>query len=136
MIYVDSSVLLELYLERPLWARAREILLAPEPKASSFVLMVEVPVVLRRTLSRRGDALGLRRCLERFDGDLDRISLTDSLTDAALRIRSDPRFADCRALDAIHACTALLLKEWTRTHVRVATFDRGLSALARDLGLV
>ena len=135
MIFIDSSVLLALYLESQQSAAALEILEQPEPKMASFLVMVEVPVVLRRVLSRPGEAGILASGLKRFDSDLQKISLIDSLTDVALRVRSDPRFARCRSLDAVHACTALLVREWTGHRVRVATFDRRLSALAAELGL-
>jgi predicted nucleic acid-binding protein len=136
VIYLDSSVLLELYLAGQRSAEARRILDEPESKAASFLLVVEVPVVLRRALSRPRDATVLARALERFDADLEGIALIDSLTDVGLRVRSDRRFARCRALDAIHVCTALLLREWTGHAVRVETFDERLGALAGQLGLV
>ena len=135
MIYLDSSVLLELYLEAPRSVEARNILDRAEAKVASFLLMVEVPVVLRRMLPRTDDTSVLTRCLQRFDDDVQDISLVDSLTDVALRVRSDRRFARCRALDAVHACTALLLREWTGRAVRLETFDHRLSHLAAELDL-
>jgi predicted nucleic acid-binding protein len=135
MIYLDSSVLLELYLDGARSQEARAILDEPEPKAASWLLMVEVPIVLRRALRRPEDRDVLGRALDRFDRDVEAVGLVDSLTDVALRIRSDRRFAECRALDAIHACTALLLREWTGHAVRVETFDTRLAGLARELGL-
>ena len=74
--------------------------------------------------------------LERFDADLEDIGLIDSLTDVGLRVRSDPRFSKCRALDAIHACTALLMREWTGRAVRLATFDERLEKLGVELRLM
>lgn len=135
MIYLDSSVLLELYLGRPRSSEARAILDRPEPKVASFLLMVEVPIVLRRALPRKGDSAVLARALARFDSDVREVGLVDSLTDVALRVRSDVRFARCRALDAVHACTALLLREWTGHAVRLETFDERLGELAAGLGL-
>jgi predicted nucleic acid-binding protein len=135
VIYVDSSVLVELYLGGARAGDARAILDEPEAKVASWLLMVEVPVVLRRALPAPADRDVLAACLDRFDTDLDDIGLVDSLTDVGLRVRSDPRFAACRALDAIHACTALLLREWTGRAVRLETFDRRLQALAGDLRL-
>jgi len=135
VIYLDSSVLIELYLERGRWREAREILDRSEGKVSSFLLMVEVPVVLRRALRGSENAAEPSRHLERFDSDLEDISLVDSLADVALRVRSDRRFARCRALDAVHACTALLLREWTGQAVRLETFDQRLAELARELDL-
>ena len=135
MIYVDSSVLLELYLGGKRAEEARTLLDEPEAKAASFLLMVEVPVVLRRALSRPRDAPVLTRALERFDADVKGVALVDSLTDVGLRVRSDRRFARCRALDAVHVCTALLLREWTGHAVRVVTFDDRLRELSTALGL-
>jgi predicted nucleic acid-binding protein len=135
MIYIDSSVLVELYLGGPRKDAARSILDQPETKVSSWLLAVEVPILLRRILAGpdRGD--DLEACLARFDRDVEDIGLVDSLTDVALRIRSDRRFATCRGLDAVHACTALLLREWTGHSVRMATFDARLQDLAGDLNL-
>lgn len=135
MIYLDSSVLLELYLGGARAPEAREILDRPETKASSWFLMVEVPVVLRRALAGPGLEPVLARSLERFDADVKDIGLVDSLTDIGLRIRSDSRFAHCRSLDAAHACTALLLREWTGHPVRLETFDTRLGELADLLHL-
>lgn len=135
MIYLDSSVLLELYLDGERAHEAREILDRPAAKAASWLLMVEVPVVLRRALPGEGHADVLARCLERFDADVHDLALVDSLTDVGVRVRSDPRFARCRALDAVHACTALLLREWTGHAVRFETFDQRLAELASGLDL-
>lgn len=136
MIYLDSSVLLELYLDGARSSEARAVLDEPESKVASWLLMVEVPVVLRRALGAERHADVLARALERFDADVEDIGLVDSLTDVALRVRSDRRFARCRALDAVHACTALLLREWTGHAVRLETFDGRLGELAEELGLV
>lgn len=57
------------------------------------------------------------------------------LTDVGVRIRSDDRFARCRALDAVHACTALRLREWTGHADRLGTFDQKLAELAAELHL-
>jgi len=135
MIYLDASVLLELYLAGPRAHQARAILDEPEAKVASWLLLVEVPVLLRRALPDPAQREVLAACLERFDADLEAIGLVDSLTDVGIRVRSDARFARCRALDAVHACTALLLREWTGRAVRVATFDARLGELAAELRL-
>jgi predicted nucleic acid-binding protein len=135
MIYLDSSVLLELYLGGPRAEEARAILDERQAKVASWLLLVEVPVVLRRALGATAHREVLSACLERFDVDLEGIGLVDSLTDVGLRVRSDPRFARCRALDAVHACTAHLLREWTGRAVRMATFDRRLREIADELNL-
>jgi predicted nucleic acid-binding protein len=135
VIYLDSSVLLELYLDRPRASEARAILDEPEAKLGSFLLMVEVPIILRRALPGTKNSAVLGRALARFDADVRDIGLVDSLTDVGIRVRSDGRFARCRPLDAVHACTALLLREWTGHAVRLETFDQRLEELALELGL-
>lgn len=135
MIYLDSSVLLEFYLGGRDASRARAILEEPEPKVASWLMAVEVPIVLRRSLEGLGEGRILARALARFDADLRRVGLVDSLTEVAIRVRSDQRFSRCRAPDAIHACTALLLREWTGHAVRLETLDRRLADLARELHL-
>ena len=135
MIYLDSSVLLEIYLGGARSSEAQAILAVPEAKVTSFLLMVEVPIVLRRAMPRPDQAPTVAKALERFDADVAAVGLVDSLTDVALRVRSDRRFSRCRALDAIHACSALLLREWTGHAVRLETFDERLGELAKELGL-
>jgi len=73
--------------------------------------------------------------LTRFDQDIQGISLAADWSDLATRVRQDGRFAACRALDAVHAGTALQLQQATNHPVHVATFDRRLAALATAVGL-
>lgn len=106
MIYFDPSVLVELYLDGKRAEEARAILDEPESKVASWLLMIEVPVLLRRALPLPAHRDALGACLDRFDTDLKDIGPVDALTDVGLRVRSDARLTECRALDAIHACTA------------------------------
>ena len=131
MLYIDSSVLLELYFGGTRWKEAQALLYGPDRKISSWLLMIEVPVVLRRRLEGRA----LEQALARFDDDAREIAFVDSSTDVSLRVRSDERFASCRSLDAIHACTALLMREWTGMRVQLMTFDQRLTALAQAFAL-
>ncbi|MDP2307911.1 MAG: PIN domain-containing protein [Pseudomonadota bacterium] len=136
MIYLDSSVLLELYLGQPRADEARALLAAPLPLVSSWLLAVEVPVVLRRALSARPvDAPLLAAALARFDADVEAVSLFSDTAGVARRVRADARLAHCRTLDAIHAASALLLQEMAGTSVSFATFDRRLGDVAARLPL-
>lgn len=127
MIYLDSSILLEMYLGQPRASVAQELVGLPGAKVSSWVLAVEVPVVLRRVLSLSlTNQTLLRPALERFDADVGCLSLHHQPLEIAARIRSDARFARCRALDAIHLASALLLREETGELLQLATFDAGL----------
>jgi len=130
MIYLDTSVLLHLYLRQPRAAEAREILATNEPKVASWLLVVEAVVVLRRSLGEAAGAL-----LTRLDLDLKAFSLVDRLSEVAERVRQDPRLAHCRSLDALHVATALELQGMAGHAVRLATFDARLAKVARDVGL-
>jgi predicted nucleic acid-binding protein len=136
VIYLDSSVLLEVYLTQPRRNVALGLLARPGAKVSSYLLSIETAVVLRRSLGvgRRNRGL-LRAALARLAADLEGISLVDGLADIADRVRRDASFARCRALDAIHAATALQLRELSGRPVQLATLDAGLAELARALGL-
>ena len=48
---------------------------------------------------------------------------------------SDLRFARCRAMDAVHAGTALPLRERTGQAVHMATYDTRLKSVAAELNL-
>jgi predicted nucleic acid-binding protein len=135
VIYVDSTILLEVYLGQPRASSARQILADPGAKVSSWIMAVEVPIVLRRALARQADSRLLAACLGRFDSDLGGISLFDGLPDVAGRIRTDVRLARCRAIDAVHVATAMLLAEETALGLRMATFDRRLAETAGSVGI-
>ena len=134
MVYLDSSILLEMYLDQPKASEAQQILSAPGSKISSWLLMVEVPVVLRRALTAK-PARALNKLLAVFDEDARALHLFDSWPEVAARIRQDARFSKCRALDAIHLASAVLLGEELGQPVQIATFDEGLRAAALTLGL-
>lgn len=136
MIYLDSSVLLEHYLSQPRADEARQLLAHAEAHVSSYLIAVEVPVVLRRCLgASKADATLLERALRAFDGDLETLYLASSLPEVAQAIRRDPRFSACRALDAIHAATALVIQGMAAQQVTLATFDERLGQLGRAVGL-
>ena len=136
MLYIDSSILLEAYLSQPRKNEALKIMGRAEPKVSSWLLAIEVPIVLRRLLSSnaRNKAL-LAAALAQFDKDKRGISLMEGLAALSARVQHDPRFSSCRALDAIHTAAALQFQETANHPVYVATFDQRLQALAGSLGL-
>jgi predicted nucleic acid-binding protein len=136
MIYLDSSLLLEIYLSQPRGDQARAVVALDEPKVSSWLLAIEVGVVLRRALGQdpRNHAL-LAAALTRLDEDLKAISLVERLAAVAARVRHEERFSQCRTLDALHAATALEIQAMAGHPVRLATFDQRLAGLASTLGL-
>ena len=133
MTYVDSSVLLAVYLDQPESDRGRAVLAEDPALVSSWLLAIEVPVVLRRAFGGKRDARRLSAALARFDGDLAAIGLVAGLPEVADRVRRDPRLADCRSLDAIHAATALIIRELSGRPLRLVTFDARLSQVAERL---
>lgn len=136
MIYLDSSVLVELYLDQPRAGDARRLLTQSGPYVSSVLLAIEVPIVLRRALSPdSGQAVRLAAALANLDENLRVITLVDKMPEIARRIREDARFAQCRALDAIHAATALHVQEVGGFPVKVATFDARLASFVASLSI-
>jgi hypothetical protein len=136
VIYLEASTLLELYLGQARAQDARAILATPEEKVASWVLAIEVPVVLRRIAASGGvDRDALEALLARFDADLARLSLRSDLERVAARVRLDARLARCRSLDAIHVASALLLREETALPVVVASLDDRVREVARSVGL-
>jgi predicted nucleic acid-binding protein len=136
VIYLDSSVLLEVYLGQARATAAQAILADGAPKVSSWLLAIEVPVTLRRVLGAtpEGEAL-LPAALERFDADRRGVAMWGDLSTIAERVRQDARLSRCRSLDAVHAATALHLGALTGHLVRLATFDARLATLGRLVGL-
>lgn len=133
MTYLDSSVLLAIYLDQPEADRGRALLDQHEAFISSWLLSIEAAVVLRRLHAQAPAKLG--PLLDRLDEDLCAVTLVDALADVAQRIRDDARLAACRSLDAIHVATALLVQEWTGRPVTVATFDHRMAEAARGVTL-
>ena len=136
MIYVESSALLELYLGQARAQDVRSILATPEEKVTSWVLAIEVPVVLRRVgASGLVDRDTLEALLSRFDADLARLSLRSDIERVAARVRPASRLSRRRSLDAIHVASALLLREETGLPVVVATLDDRVREVALSVGL-
>jgi predicted nucleic acid-binding protein len=136
MLYIDSSVLLAIYFSEAKADAALAVLNQNEDKVSSWILAIEVPVVLGRTLGPRpSDQALLDKALSRFDHDLRTVSLFAEMADLAERVRHDQRLSACRTLDAIHLGSALQLQAMTSHPVRVVTLDRRMAEVAAQLGL-
>jgi len=136
LIYLESSILLEVYLGQARALDAKAILAAPEEKVASWVLAIEVPVVLRRVgASGLLGSDALEELLARFDADVAGLSLWSGLEQVASRVRSDARLARCRSLDAIHVASAMLLREETALPVMVASLDDRIREVAQSVGL-
>ena len=133
MIYIDSSVLLAIYLDQPGADKACALLDRKASYVSSVLLAIEVPIVLGRELSREPKILA--QMLAALDADIEKISLVYDLAEIARKVRRDPRFRKCRSLDAIHGATALLLQEASGHVVEFATFDRRLAEVVVALNL-
>ena len=136
MLYVDSSLLLSIYLAQDRAAEAQRILGAHPVRVASWLVAVEVPVVLRRALQAvpAGDAF-LIRALQHFDADVRGIALYDGMPEVAGRVRADARLSRCRSSDAIHIATAIQLREETGHPVTMATFDLRLAEVARAVDI-
>ena len=127
--YVDSSVLIEVYLQQPRAQMARRALALDAHRFSSLLLAIEIPVVLRRTLKDSGAAL------EVFDEDMRAIHLVNRFNEVAARVRADERLSRARSLDAFHLATAMQLRDDLDDPVHVLTMDERMRSVAIDVGL-
>ncbi|MBN1960480.1 MAG: PIN domain-containing protein [Deltaproteobacteria bacterium] len=129
-------MLLEIYLSQVRAAKALEIITQHQAKVSSWLLSIEVSIVLRRVLNRSAkDKNLLTAAMKRLQKDLTAISLFDGLPILADRINEESKFARCRALDAIHVASAMLIRDLTGQNMQIATFDNRVADLANSLGL-
>jgi len=136
VIYLDSSVLLAAYLDEALGERARTVLADRRPKVSSWLVSVEVPVVLHRAMAQRpAEPARFVRALADWDRDMVSLNLYAETFAITRLVRADDRFSRCRSLDAIHAATAFHLRSILGLRVEVATFDRRLAETAVHVGL-
>lgn len=136
MIYLDSSLLLEIYLGQARAAEAREILGADPIHVSFRLLAIEVPVVLRRALGARDEGRSLlEAALERFDADARALTFFDDVAAVAARVRLDPALSRCRSIDAAHVGAALLLQEEVGTRLIMGTLDARVRQLSTALGI-
>ena len=136
MIYLESSALLSVYLEQQDGERIAPLFRQPAPLVSSWLLLPEVWVSLRRRAAEGGaPADVVEDALARFDEDLAELDLMDDVGAVNDRIREDGRFSRCRTLDAIHVASALWWQESTALPVRMATLDRRVAEVAEAVGL-
>ena len=137
MLYLDSSVLLADYLEQPAASWARTVWSRNEELVSSFLLLAEVPVVLRRAMASKSRTMAkaLAARLDRFDQDARRLSILMDAAAVTALVGSDARFAAARTLDALHAAAAWHFQESSGTAVVVLTTDARLGSACKALGL-
>lgn len=136
MIYLDSSVMLSVYLDEDGADDIIRIIEGRTTLVGSWLLPMEVYVSLRRNVGRVVEAQSfVEDTLSRFDEDLGDIELMEDVGAVSDRIRDDPRLARCRTLDAIHVASALWWQESTASPVRVATLDRRVAEVSQAVGL-
>jgi len=136
MIYLDSSVVLSVYLDEDGTDDIIRIIEGRTTLVGSWLLPMEVYVSLRRNVGRVVEAQSfVEDTLSRFDEDLGDIELMEDVGAVSDRIRDDPRLARCRTLDAIHVASALWWQESTASPVRVATLDRRVAEVSQAVGL-
>jgi predicted nucleic acid-binding protein len=131
--YFDSSVVVSLFVDEPLSARASAMWLADEDRVSSSLLQIECINALRRA-SSEGRAIA-RGAEPRLGTLLDEVSLKQVDDDIVEIVRKTPAFARCRSLDVVHLATALHFAERSDEPVVLATFDALMAEVAAAVGL-
>ncbi len=131
--YFDSSVVVSLYVDEPLSARAGELWRAGEDRVSSSLLQVECINALRRASSGgRAIAPGAE---SRLAALLEEVTLKQVDDDVVEIVRRTPAFTRCRSLDVVHLATALHFADRSDEPFVLATFDARMAEVAAAVGL-
>ncbi|MGH7268690.1 MAG: type II toxin-antitoxin system VapC family toxin [Candidatus Rokuibacteriota bacterium] len=135
-IYLDTSVLVKLYVEEPGSDAIRRAVQEASLVATSAIAYVEARAAfVRRRHEGELAAGGYRRIVEAFDEDWERyvvVSITDSLIRAGARMAETHRL---RAYDAVHLASAASLHERLAEAWAFASWDEKLERAARREGL-
>lgn len=126
-IYLDSSVLLKVYLDEPDSDAAQEVLASDESWASAGITLVEV----RRTLSREYDGIELNNARGQFERDWEHIEVVAVDGNVCERAAELAELTGTRTLDALHLGAA---HRAGAPKIAFATFDLRQAQAARSLG--
>jgi predicted nucleic acid-binding protein len=135
-IYLDTSVLVKLYVEERGSDAIRRAVQEASLVATSAIAYVEARAAFARR--RHEGALpagGYRRIVEAFDADWERyvvVAITDSLIRAGARMAETHRLGAC---DAVHLASAASLHERLAAAWAFASWDEKLERAARREGL-
>ena len=136
--YFDSSFILARLLEQETDPKLGAFWRASGRRLSSSLLRIECVIGVRRAARLVGpdaDRWAAVRvaALDRVMASVSFVNV-DSPIEAI--IRDTPMLAECRALDAIHLATALLVSRLEADALQVVTLDKRMGRLARKLGMV
>ena len=126
-LYLDSSVLLKVYLDEPDSATAQLVLGSDETWVSAGITLVEV----RRTLSREYDGPELSDARAQFQRDWENVEVVDMDRGICERAAELAELTGSRTLDALHLAAA---HRAGAPRTTFATFDLRQAQAARSLG--
>ena len=134
--YFDSSAVLSFLLQQPEGADTSKLWIDHESRVSSILLKAECLVNLRRNAARltRGAAkdwlaertAGFTQCM----GEVTLVDVDESILSV---IDREDGLSDCRTLDAIHAATAIAIRERAGEDFIIVSLDDRMRQVARKL---
>ena len=139
--YFDASLLLAACLDQIEHEEFIRIWDAESIRVSSELVKAECIVSVRRAGAVRvqrkpeldSESWAAQR-LATSDAFLESLSCKSLDSAVTAIVRSEPRLADCRTLDAVHMATALWFQPHLDEPLRICTLDKRLRALALGLG--
>jgi uncharacterized protein len=136
MLYLDTSVLVKIYVEEDGSITIREQVNKARFVATSMIAYVEARAAFARR-RREGKLVPAdhRRTVRAFDSDWAHyllVEITDSLIRGAVALAEEHSL---RAYDAIHLASATLLRKRTAEAILFASWDAHLGNAARREGL-
>lgn len=132
MIYIDTSVIVPIFLNAPFVGKAKAILSRGNLLLSTWALAEFAGVVTLRLRERQLSAAQARAVLATLDSWA--AAVTQNVDTEAQDIRAAETFLrrldlNLRAPDAVHLAIA------QRSSAELATFDKKLAAAARNVGM-
>ncbi|MEP7273630.1 MAG: type II toxin-antitoxin system VapC family toxin [Acidobacteriota bacterium] len=137
IVYLDSSVLVKLYVAEEGTADVQSIVSEAQALGTSVISRTEVAAALGKAartkiLTRPAAAQALSAFVADWESII-RLQLSESLCVRAARVAWEKGL---RGYHAVHLATALFWSEELKGDVVVATFDRELWKASRDTGLL
>lgn len=132
--YLDSSVLLSLIFKDSNQNLAKKIFTTHQWVSSKLLSFECTNVLIRESVSKKnGDKLlgSSLKVLSKLIEGINIIPIDDNVLG---KLASDRRISKGRTLDSIHIASALLIQDNYEGKLKIATFDKRLAELAKELG--
>lgn len=135
LAYLDSSVLLSLIFADASSEQAKVLFKTYRWVSSRLLIFECTNVLIRESLNQKNGDILLKKSLKFLEKLTSQINIIPIGSEVLNKILSDKRISKGRTLDAIHLASALYVQDNCEDRLRIASFDKRLLDLSRELGL-